>query len=246
MDQSLSSLIINIIVIAAVIIVTIFLYLSLHRILFRMLSRRVAKPLISALELFGAIFLVSIVLGVIGILAGYHEIFISIFTVFVIGIIIFLIGSRHAIEEYVSGLFTPGIYDLKIGDYIEIDGFRGHIVAIEPTSIIIRDPHRDLVYIPYTKLLHSSFKKFRVEEGHELIIPVIIPMKTSINLKTLRDYILRSAEELGIENVRLGIETTGESNIKIVIRGIIRDPRREEDVRYMLLDKIYSMILQQL
>lgn len=215
------------------------LYILIHRYVIGVLRRRVRRAIMFIFDFILILFIVSIVIGGVASLYGFREVFAIVFGLFIIGILIVLIGSRHVLEEYMSGVFATEIHDLRIGDYIEIDHFRGHIVALNETSIVIRDSHRDLVYIPYTKILHTPFKRFRVEEGHEIIIPVIIPYTT--DLKDLREEIKKRSQELGVENVRVSIESFGERNIRMIIRGIIRDLRREEDIRYALLDEIYSM-----
>ncbi|MGC9010131.1 MAG: mechanosensitive ion channel domain-containing protein [Sulfolobales archaeon] len=243
MDQDFIQYLWNLLVIIVAVSLAILLYILAHKYLFRYISRALRRPFIILFEIIILFFSLSIILASIAMLYGFHELFVIIFTLFIIASIILILGSRHIIEEYISGLFVSDLFDLKIGDYIEINGFRGHIVAISDTSIVIRDPHRDLIHIPYTTLLHKSFKKFRIEEGHEIIIPITIPLKTSI--RTLREDILKIADELGMENTRISIESISENNIKIIIRGIIRDPRREEEIRYSLLDQIYNKLFQQ-
>ncbi|MGC9149189.1 MAG: mechanosensitive ion channel domain-containing protein [Sulfolobales archaeon] len=243
MDQDFLQYLWSILIVIIAVFLAIILYISTHKYLFKHISRALRRPFIILFEIVIVFFSLSIIIASIAILYGFHEIFVIIFTLFIIASIILIIGSRHVIEEYISGLFVPDLFDLKIGDYIEIEGFRGHIVAIDDTSIIIRDPHRDLIHIPYTTLLHKSFKKFRIEEGHEIIVPTTIPLRASI--RTLREDILRIASELGIENTRISIESISENSMKIIIRGIIRDPRREEEIRYSLLDQIYNKLFQQ-
>ncbi len=243
MDQEFFQYLWSILIIIVATFLAIVLYVLAHKYLFKYVSRTLRGPFIILFEIVIVFFSLSIILASIAMLYGFHELFIIIFTLFIIASIIIMIGSRHMIEEYISGLFVPDLLDLKIGDYIEIDGFRGHIVAIDDTSIVIRDPHRDLIHIPYTTLLHKSFKKFRIEEGHEIIVPITIPLRTSI--RTLREDIFRIANELGMENTRISIESISENNMKIIIRGIIRDPRREEEIRYSLLDQIYNKLFQQ-
>ena len=241
MSSELSALYSALIVVIAV-VVGVAVYVFIHRFLFRRMIRVLRRPLIIIIDLVVLLFIASMILGIIGSVYGFHEFFAIIFGLFVIGSLAILLGSRHVLEEYLSGVFSTELYDLKIGDYIELDNVRGHVVALEETAIVIRDPHRDLVYIPYTKLLHSSFKRFRAEEGHEIVVHATIPARAS--LSALKEDILKEASSLGLENIRISIESLGIDSLRIVIRGIIRDVRREEEIKYLLLDYIYTRALQ--
>jgi small-conductance mechanosensitive channel len=127
---------------------------------------------------------------------------------------------------------------LRVGDYVEFENTRGYIATLGYTALVVRSPHRDLVYIPYTMLARSHFKRFKADEGHEIRVHVHAPHDP--NLAKIREEASRIACSLGVENTRVNVEHIGEDGVLLTIRGVIRDPRREEEVRYTILNHIYS------
>jgi hypothetical protein len=131
-------------------------------------------------------------------------------------------------------------YGLKVGGYVELDNVRGYIVALEDTALVVRNPHRDHVYTPYTRLARSSFKRFRVEEGREIRVHVLVPR--GLSLPKVREEASRMAGSLGVENVRVDVERVGEDGVLLAVRGVVRGSRRGGEIRYAILDHIYSAV----
>ncbi|CCC82228.1 mechanosensitive ion channel domain-containing protein [Thermoproteus tenax] len=152
----------------------------------------------------------------------------------------FLIAVRHVLEEYFAGTLSSKIYGIHVGDYIRLGRVAGYITAMKPTSLVVRDMRRNLVYIPYTKLLHEVFRVVKIEEGYELRVYIYVPHGTDIS--KLRDELATVAAEYGIEGFRIDLEHIGFRGAVLAARGILRDPRREEEARFALLDKAYSVL----
>ena len=218
----------------------ILVYLAVRRLVLRVLAAFMDRRLVLLLELLFILLALSLFLAVISSIYGLSTIFIVTLAVFLAILVAVLVGTRHVIEEYLTGLVAVKAYDLKVGDYIEFNTIRGHIVALDDMAIVVRDSHRDLVYIPYTRLVHGVFKRFRVEEGHEVRVHILVPH--GVGLKRVKEEIVRIAESLGLENVRVDIGSVRSDGVILVARGIIRDPRREEEVRYAILDQVYGVM----
>lgn len=220
--------------------IAIVVYLISHRIAVRLLSSIIDRRLLLFLEFIFILLALSLFLAIVAHLYGFPSLFIISLSIFAVGVLTILIGTRHVIEEYFTGLISVKAYDLKVGDYIELDDIRGYIVALDDTAVVVRDLQRDLVYIPYTKLVHSTFKRFRVEEGHEIRVNILVPH--GVGLKRVKDEVTRIANSLGIEDVRVDIGSVRSSGVILVVRGIIRDPRKEQELRYAILDHVYSTL----
>jgi small-conductance mechanosensitive channel len=215
-------------------------YWVARRLAYRFLSGVIDKRLLRLLEFILIILAASLFLAVTAHVYGFPLLVLVALSVLIIGSLTLLVGFRHVIEEYFTGLVLVKAYELKVGDYVEFDNVRGYIVALEDTALVIRDSHRDLVYIPYTRLAHSSFKRFRVEEGHEIRVHVLVP--PGLSLLKIREEASRIARSLGVESVKVDVESVRQDGVLLVVRGIIRDPRREDEIRYAILDHIYSTI----
>jgi hypothetical protein len=61
-------------------------------------------------------------------------------------------------------------------------------------------------------------------------------------LLKIREEASRIARSLGVESVKVDVESVRQDGVLLVVRGIIRDPRREDEIRYAILDHIYSTI----
>jgi hypothetical protein len=67
-------------------------------------------------------------------------------------------------------------------------------------------------------------------------------MPYKIDVNKLRAELGSVASEYGVENFRIDVDHIGYRGVVLAARGILRDPRREEEVRYALLDKAYSLL----
>jgi len=215
-------------------------YWAARRLAYRLLSSVIDRRLLRVLEFIFVILAASLFLAVTAHIYGFPLLALVSLSLFVVGSLTLLLGFRHVIEEYFTGLISVKAYGLRIGDYIEFNGVRGHIVALEDTALVIRDPHRDMVYIPYTRLLHSTFKRFRVEEGHEIRVHVLVPR--GLGPLRVKEELSKVASSLGIENIRVDVESVRHDGTLMIVRGIIRDPRKEDEIKYAILDHIYSTL----
>jgi hypothetical protein len=215
-------------------------YWAARRLAYRLLSGFVDRRLLGLLEPVFAVLAASLFLAMAAHAYGFPLLALVALSVLIIGSSALLVGFRHVIEEYFTGLVLVKAFGLKVGDYVEFENARGYIVALGDTALVVRNPHRDLVYIPYTRLARSHFKRLKAGEGHEIKVHVHAPHGPG--LAKVREEASRIAGSLGVENVRVDVESIGEDGVLLAVRGVIRDPRREEEVRYAILDHIYSAI----
>ncbi|AEA13353.1 potassium transport membrane protein [Thermoproteus uzoniensis 768-20] len=205
---------------------------------------RLAEGLgIEPTPLFGA---VSILLAAV-IFLGVETLAYNVYALFLLMVLFLafalaglLIALRHMIEEYFTGIVVSRVHGIHIGDYVQVGKTAGYVVAMRPTALVVRDFRRNLVHIPYTKLIHEPFNLVKIEEGHEIRVYMYMPYKIDVN--KLRAELGAVASEYGVENFRIDVDHIGYRGVVLAARGILRDPRREEEVRYALLDKAYSLL----
>ena len=215
-------------------------YWAARRLAYRLLSGVADVRLFKLAELVAIAVSASLFLAVASHAYGFPLLALVALTLLIVGLLTLLAGLRHFIEEYLTGLVLVKTYKLRVGDYVEFENTRGYIVALGDTALVVRNPHRDLVYVPYTRLARSGFKRLTAGEGHEIRVHVHAPHGPS--LARIREEAARIAGSLGVENVRVDVESIGEDGVLLAIRGVIRDPRREEEIKYAILDHIYSTI----
>jgi len=221
-------------------IASVLIYMFSNILLFKNLIRVLGKEFLVILRISIALLSISLFLAVTAYIHGVHEIFVLIFTLFIITFLVVVIGARHLLEEYMTGIFASKAFDLKVGDYIEIGDIRGYITALDDTNVIIRDTRRGIVYVPYTMFAHTPFKRAKIDEEYE--VRVAASIDHFIDLEEVRRKLNEVAKEIGLVGVRLDVEAIGPSGVTLSIKGIIRDPRREDEVRHAVLNKLYSML----
>lgn len=221
-------------------LLAIILYLVSNTVLFRHIMRILEREILIVARIATALLSISLFLAVIASLHGVHEIFVLVFSLFLISFLAVIIGARHVLEEYMTGLIASKTYDLRPGDYIEVRDIRGYIAALDEASIVVRDSRRGLVYIPYTLLVHMPFKRVKSEEMCEVRITFTVPINT--DLESVKSGVEKIASELGVESPRVDIDEIGLHSMRLVLRGYIRDPRREEEVRLAIMDRLYLLL----
>lgn len=225
-------------VVAAVLSIALYIVSSIF--LFRHIIRVLEKEMLIVARIAMGLLSISLFLAFIASLHGAHEIFVLVFSLFIISFLAVIVGARHILEEYMTGVFASKAYDLRAGDYIEIRDIKGYIAALDDTSLVIRDPKKGLVYIPYTMLAHTPFKRIKVEEGYEMRVILTIPL--NVDLQNIRARIEDIARELGVENPHVDIDSIGSRSLRLIVRGSIRDPRREDEIRLALFDRLYPLL----
>jgi hypothetical protein len=61
-------------------------------------------------------------------------------------------------------------------------------------------------------------------------------------LKRVKEEVSGLAGSIGIENIKVDIESVRQGGVVLVVRGIIRDPRKEDEIKYAILDHVYSIM----
>jgi small-conductance mechanosensitive channel len=185
------------------------------------------------------LFSISLFLAVASPATQLHYLFFLVLAVFVIVMGVLLLGTWRVLEQYLTGLFVTKVLDLHVGDYIEFNNMRGYITALEDTYIVLRDPRREYVYIPYTTLLRSPFRRIKTPEGHEVRIRLFVPRGQE--LKKVREAVGHVAKEYGLERLSVNVEKIGMKGVVVVVRGMLKDPRQEDEVKYAILDRVYTV-----
>ncbi|MCX8135764.1 mechanosensitive ion channel domain-containing protein [Pyrobaculum aerophilum] len=222
-------------VVAAVI--TFFLIFYFIR---RIFSKVVNREQVYLMEIIALLFSLSLFFAIVSPQAQLHHLFYLIFAIFIVSTGIILLGTWRILQEYLTGLFITRVLDLHVGDYLEFDHMRGYITALEDAFIVLRDPRREYVYIPYTSLLQFPFRRVKTPEGHEVRIRLYIPR--GHDLKKVRDIVATVAREYGLEKLNVDVERIGLRGVLLVVRGVLKDPRQEDEVKYAILDRVYAEI----
>jgi len=207
----------------------------------RVFSKVLNSEQLLPLRLLAALFSLSLVFAIVTSVAQIHHLFYLLLVILVVSLGSFILGIRRILEQYLTGLFVARVLDLHVGDYIELGDLRGYITALEDTYLVVRDPRREYIYIPYTVLLQSPFRRIKAPEGHEVRIRLFVP--PGQDMKKIRSLIEEVAREFGVEMLNVDVEKIGARGVTLVVRGVLRDPRQVDELKYAVLDKVYTSMM---
>jgi small-conductance mechanosensitive channel len=204
----------------------------------RFFSKALTKKQMYLVEFLALLFSISLFLAVASPATQMHNLFFLVLAVFVIAMGVLMLGTWRVLEQYLTGLFVTRVLDLHVGDYVELDNMRGYITALEDTYVVVRDPRREYVYIPYTVLLRRPFRRVKAPEGHEVRVRLFVPRWQE--LRRVKDVVGQVAKEYGLERLSVDVEKIGVRGVVIVVRGVLKDPRQEDELKYAVLDRVYA------
>jgi len=219
----------------------VFVFLLIDYLLKRVFSKVLNSEQLLLLRLLAALFSLSLVFAIVTPVAQIHHLFYLLLVILVISLGSFILGTRRILEQYLTGLFVARVLDLHVGDYIELGDLRGYITALEDAYLVVRDPRREYIYIPYTVLLQSPFRRIKAPEGHEVRIRLFVP--SGQDMRKIRSLIEEAAREFGVERLSVDVEKIGARGVTLVVRGVLRDPRQEDELKYAVLDKVYASMM---
>jgi small-conductance mechanosensitive channel len=78
----------------------------------------------------------------------------------------------------------------------------------------------------------------KTPEGHEVRIRLFVPRGQE--LKKVREAVEQVAKEYGLERLSVDVEKIGVRGVVVVVRGMLKDPRQEDEVKYAVLDRVYA------
>jgi len=221
--------------------VGVVVFLLLDYFVKRIFSRVLDSEQLLLLRLLAALFSLSLIFAIVSPVAQIHHLFYLLLVILVFSLGSFILGTRRILEQYLTGLFVARVLDLHVGDYIELGDLRGYITALEDAYLVVRDPRREYVYIPYTVLLQNPFRRIKSPEGHEVRIRLFVP--SGQDVKRIRSLIEEVAREFGVERLSVDVEKIGARGVTLVVRGVLRDPRQEDELKYAVLDKVYASMM---
>jgi len=204
----------------------------------RFFSKALTREQMYLVEFLALLFSISLFLAIASPATQMHNLFFLVLAAFVIAMGVLVLGTWRVLEQYLTGLFVTRVLDLHVGDYVELDDMRGYITTLEDTYVVLRDPRREYVYIPYTVLLRRPFRRIKAPEGHEVRIRLFVPSWQE--LRRVKEVVGQVAKEYGLEKLSVDVEKIGVRGVVVVVRGVLKDPRQEDELKYAVLDRVYA------
>ena len=173
------------------------------------------RDILQAIIVFIAILIVLDIFGI-----NLTSIFIS------LGIAGIALGfaSKDIISNFMSGILLLADKNVKVGDVIEINGYKGIIKKISFRNTIIENTDWEIITIPNQTLSNNPYTKFNRAERKKIAVPVTIPPE--IDVKVFEDRILtfvNSMEVVGNEpKAFLQSVEIGDYGTKVIVKCFLK------------------------
>lgn len=185
--------------------------------LFGRVSQESIKDL-SAKFVFGLVFLVGFFLS-LGIL-DLDKVLTSILAgAGIVGLAVGL-AIQATLSNSVSGVMLSFIPSLRIGDYVDTNGYSGFISEINLRSIVLRQPDNNYVIIPNSKIVDNPFTNYSLTERSRVDVSCGVGYES--NLQQVEDLVLETIAGAFPQREGEGVEffftQFGSSSIDFVVR----------------------------
>ena len=103
---------------------------------------------------------------------------------------------QGTLANTLSGLLIATNNDINLGDWVEINGHFGEVVAIDLRNTKIRDIHHNILYFPNKLILDTVLINHNKERATWINIPCGV--NNDSNLEQVRSLVLSIGEEMGL------------------------------------------------
>ena len=111
---------------------------------------------------------------------------------------------QGTLSNTLSGLLIVSNSDIEIGDWVEINGISGEVMAIELRNTKLRLSDKTIVFIPNKLILDNALKNYSKEDGQWINLTAGIGNQSDLNL--VKSTLLKAIQNAPIEVVSGTIE----------------------------------------
>lgn len=138
------------------------------------------------------------------------------------GIVALAIGLalQGTLNNTFSGIILSFLPEIRIGDWIENNGYAGRVMEINLRSIIIKEADNNLVVIPNSLVVDAAFKNYSRTTRSRVMLDCGVGYES--NLEMVRDLTINTITKLfpqqENEEVEFMYKEFGDSSINFVVR----------------------------
>lgn len=149
----------------------------------------------------------------------------------VAGLVIGL-ALQATLSHSVSGVMLSFLSRIRIGDYIDTNGFKGFITEINLRNIVIRRPDNNYIIIPNSKIADEPFINYSITERSRIELECGIGYESE--LEKVEELVLEVMSEKFPQEESEGLEffftEFGDSSINFVVRFWINFTKRSQEL----------------
>jgi small conductance mechanosensitive channel len=149
----------------------------------------------------------------------------------VVGLVVGL-ALQSTLGHSVSGVMLSFLPRIRIGDYVDTNGYRGFISEINLRNIVIRRPDNNYVIIPNSKIADEPFINFSITERSRIEVECGIGYESDLEEveKLVKEVIDAQFPQRDGEGVEFFFTEFGDSSINFVTRFWITFQKRKEEL----------------
>lgn len=125
---------------------------------------------------------------------------------------------REYITNMISGLFIMFNDQLSVGDRVKIGEYRGRIVDITFSSLLIQDEEDDIVMVPNNMVFTSPMVNFSAHRSSLFSVRFELPLQTAVEIDKLEEQIQKTLVNhpylTGDDDLHLKVVEIGKDYVK--------------------------------
>ena len=137
----------------------------------------------------------------------------------VIGLAVGL-ALQGTLSNTFSGVILSFLPNLRIGDWVETNGYAGFVTDINLRCVIIKPANNNLIMIPNTKIIQEPFTNLSTLSRSRIMITCGVGYESDLEFveKLVKETIGNHFEPKGNEEVEFFYEEFGSSSINFLLR----------------------------
>lgn len=145
------------------------------------------------------------------------------------------LSSTTIIGNALAGLMNNSIKNFKLGDFIKIENNFGRVTKKGLFRTEIQTKDRNLTSLPN---LYLASQPINIVRDSGTIISTTVSLSYDINHSTIKNLLQNSAEEIGLTEPYVYIESLGDFSITYRVHGILTDINKYFTTHSMLNEKV--------
>lgn len=129
-------------------------------------------------------------------------------------------AAKDIISNFMSGIILLADKNIRVGDVIEVSGYKGVIKKISFRHTIIENEDLEPITIPNQTLSNNPYIKFKRVERNKIAVPVTIPSEIDVN--DFEDKILAFINSMDViakePKAYLQSEGIGDYGTKVIVK----------------------------
>ena len=130
------------------------------------------------------------------------------------------LAVQTALGNSVSGIMLSFLPRIRIGDYVDTNGYSGFVSEITLRNIVLRKPDNNYVVIPNSKVVDNPFTNYSLTERSRIAVSCGVGYES--NLQEVEDLVIRIIEDAfpqkDNEVVEFFFTEFGDSSINFMVR----------------------------